>query len=240
MDYAVITRKGNREINEDSVGVFEKDGQFCLIVADGLGGHGKGEVASALAVETCEAVFKSQGKADEFWPEFFETCEEALEKRQKEEGMQNDMKTTVVSALVCDDKMQWAHVGDSRLYWFRKRRPVKRTIDHSVPQVLVLAKEIKEKDIRNHPDRNRLLRVMGQKQEKIFYEVSEWVKIKRNDALLLCSDGFWEYIDEKQMQATLKKSQNAKEWLQLMEEIVVQNGSTKEMDNYSAIAVIWG
>lgn len=69
--------------------------------------------------------------------------------------------------------MQWGHVGDSRLYYFKNGKIVKRTLDHSVPQMLVARGEIDEKEIRHHPDRNRLVRVMGMEWDEPKYQVSE-------------------------------------------------------------------
>ena len=71
------------------------------------------------------------------------------------------MKTTVVVLHIKNKNARWAHVGDSRLYFFKNKKLIERTLDHSVPQNLVVCKEIKEKDIRYHADRNRLLRVLG-------------------------------------------------------------------------------
>jgi serine/threonine protein phosphatase PrpC len=112
-----------------------------------------------------------------------------------------------------------------------------RTLDHSVPQMLVFAREIKEKQIRNHPDRNRLLRVMGIEWEKPMYELAEQTQLEKYQAFLLCSDGFWELIDEKQMCKLLKNSSTVEEWMQAMVEVIKQNGIGKNMDNYTAIAL---
>ncbi len=135
------------------------------------------------------------------------------------------------------NKVQWGHVGDSRLYAFAKNKVKLRTLDHSVPQMLVFAREIKEKQIRNHPDRNRLLRVMGIEWEKPMYELAEQTQLEKYQAFLLCSDGFWELIDEKQMCKLLKNSSTVEEWMQAMVEVIKQNGIGKNMDNYTAIAL---
>ena len=103
--------------------------------------------------------------------------------------------------------------------------------------MLVLARDIKEKQIRNHPDRNRLLRVMGIEWEKPMYELAEPKKLGDYQAFLLCSDGFWELIDEKQMGKLLKSSSTVEEWMQSMVQVVRSNGTGKNMDNYTAIAL---
>ena len=106
-----------------------------------------------------------------------------------------------------------------------------------MPQMLVNRGDIKEKDIRHHEDRSRLLRVMGTEWDRPKYQVVEGIKLTKRSSFLLCSDGFWELIDEKQMSKTLKKADSPQQWLAAMEEIILANGKGTNMDNYSAIAV---
>lgn len=236
--YTVFTDRGGREVNEDSARVFEKDGKKCLVLCDGLGGHGKGEVASALVVEAVGQIFNSAQKIDEdFLRSALQLSQEALIDEQIRQDAKTDMKTTAVAMYIDGNKVQWGHVGDSRLYAFAKNKVKLRTLDHSVPQMLVFAREIKEKQIRNHPDRNRLLRVMGIEWEKPMYELAEQTQLEKYQAFLLCSDGFWELIDEKQMCKLLKNSSTVEEWMQAMVEVIKQNGIGKNMDNYTAIAL---
>ena len=84
---------------------------------------------------------------------------------------------------------QWAHVGDSRLYFFRKNRFEAHTKDHSVPQMLVNIGQIKESEIRHHPDRSSLLHTIGYPWDGNPCEASEQIRIRSGDAFLLCSDG---------------------------------------------------
>ena len=156
----------------------------------------------------------------------------------KRKSAKFEMKTTTTLLVVEGNRIRWGHIGDSRLYVFKKGKYKKRTMDHSVPQMLVLAHEIKEKEIRNHPDRNKLLRVMGIEWGYSKYDISAEEKRKEGYSFLLCSDGFWELIDEKQMSATLKESENATEWIEKMSVIVKKSGEGKNMDNFSAIALI--
>ena len=236
--YTVFTDKGGREVNEDTAEVFEKDGKKCLVLCDGLGGHGKGEVASALVVKAFGQIFNSAEVIDEnFLCSAFQLSQEALLDEQIKQNAKADMKTTAVAMYIDGNRLQWGHIGDSRLYAFVKNKVKLRTLDHSVPQMLVFSKEIKEKQIRNHPDRNRLLRVMGIEWEKPMYELAEQTQLEKYQAFLLCSDGFWELIDEKQMCRLLKSSSTVEEWMQGMVEVIRQNGVGKNMDNYTAIAL---
>lgn len=235
--YDLLSNAGGRENNEDSVGMYQNEQEYCFVLADGLGGHGKGEVASRLAVETCVNVFAQEGAGEEVLSQSFDQAQQAILKGQKEDYHAQDMKTTLVLLHVGEEEIRWGHIGDSRLYYFKNKKLAERTLDHSVPQMLVAAGQIKEKQIRNHPDRNRLLRVLGIDWDAPKYQIGEMTAREGSQAFLLCSDGFWELIDEKKMQHCLKKAKTPGQWLTLMEEIVKKNGQGKNMDNYSAVAV---
>jgi len=157
---------------------------------------------------------------------------------QEVHGDKLGMKTTAVCLSIIGDKCQWAHIGDSRLYLFKKNKISLRTLDHSVPQMLALSGDIKDKHIPHHPDRNRLLRVLGVEWDSPRYEVSDEILISNCQAFLLCTDGFWELINPKLICRYLKKSSSAEEWLNLMTAEVEKNGLGKDMDNYTAIAAI--
>jgi serine/threonine protein phosphatase PrpC len=120
---------------------------------------------------------------------------------------------------------------------FNNNKMIMRSLDHSVPQMLVFAGELKEKNIRNHPDRNRLLRVLGARNVDLKVDYSDEYTIDDCQAFLLCSDGFWECITERKMCKFLKKSKSVQEWLDMMVKEVEKNGKGTNMDNNSAIAV---
>ncbi|MEG1752367.1 MAG: protein phosphatase 2C domain-containing protein [Christensenella sp.] len=238
--YEQISNTGSRIVNEDSVGVCRGEDSLLLALADGLGGHGKGEVASQLVIADAMAQYKLQEKQvpRAVLEHCFVHCQEILLKEQAATNSQNSMKTTLNLAIVKDNCMFSGHIGDSRTYFFRKNKLLWRTLDHSVPQVLVATGEIKEKNIRHHPDRNRLLRVLGIDGVELRYELeNELTEMRSNDAVLLCSDGFWELITEKEMQKCLKSSKTAMQWLEKMNEIVQKNGKLVNMDNNSAIVL---
>lgn len=237
ISYDLLSNVGDRENNEDNVGMYQNGQEYCFVLADGLGGHGKGEEASRLAVETAVKVFAAAGAGENEMDQSFAQAQQAILEGQKADYHAQDMKTTLVLLHVGNQKIWWGHIGDSRLYYFKNGKLVQRTLDHSVPQMLVAAGQIKEKQIRNHPDRNRLLRVLGTEWDTPKYQIAEPIEREGSQAFLLCTDGFWELIDEKKMQHFLKKAKTPADWLGLMEGVVKKNGHGKNMDNYSAVAV---
>lgn len=104
--------------------------------------------------------------------------------------------------------------------------------------MLARAGRIESDEIRYHPDRNILLRAMGTEWEKPMYEIDALDPKTEYDAFLLCSDGFWEYIDETKMCSLQRSAHNVEEWMSAMIEIVKTNGFNHNMDNYTAIAVM--
>ena len=175
---------------------------------------------------------------EKFITDMVSECQRNLMEVKGQEDITEDMMTTLVVLLVDDNQVSWGHVGDSRLYHFSDGKIVERTKDHSVCQVLAATGEIDESEIRHHQDRNRLLRAVGMHdQTGILNSVQTIEKNENRHQFLLCSDGFWEYIDEKHMEKTLKRAKTAEDWLGKMTKVVKKNGKNENMDNYSAIAV---
>lgn len=238
INYAVLTDKGCREVNEDSVSVYQKDDDFCFVLCDGLGGHGMGDEASQLVVKSFGNSFdETDFDIKKFLPEAFEKAQNELMSEQAIKRASSKMKTTCVAAITDGKKLAVGHVGDSRLYYFSKGKVLKRTLDHSIPQMLVLTKDIKESEIRHHPQRSLILRVMGTPWEKPMYDLEKIVSIRKCQAILLCSDGFWELVEEDEMCELLSSTDSPLAWLKELEKKVKEHGSGTDMDNYSAIAV---
>lgn len=239
MEYTIFSNLGSREINEDYADIFRAPTGIVFVLADGLGGHGGGEIASKTAVETVKKVFQNNTRdnVEVVLQEAFENAHNMLKKLQNEVKEENFFKTTLVVLVVRDNEFIWANIGDSRLYHFEKNILVERSMDHSVTQMLVNSGAIKEKKIRFHEDRSRLTKVLGAEEETSKPFISKREPLTDNSSFLLCTDGFWELIWEKDMVKTLKKTSNTDEWLEMMKETVVKNGKKKKMDNYSAIAV---
>ena len=182
-------------------------------------------------------MFTAGNTCSDFLDAAFQSAQKLLMKKQVELKAMRKMKTTVVAVAIDDKKAYIGHIGDSRVYVFRKNKIKKRTLDHSIPQMLVFSKEIKENEIRNHPDRNILLRVMGIEWDEPMYEIMKPITLKKDMAFLLCSDGFWELIEEDTMCALLEEAESVDDWVNSMAQTVKNNGANRNMDNYSAIAI---
>lgn len=168
----------------------------------------------------------------------FREANNRLIQLQENSGETSSYKTTLVVLAVENDGFIWGHIGDSRLYHFEDNILLERSMDHSVPQMLANAGKISEKQIRHHEDRSKLLKALGDSRETFSPYIGKKAPIGKKAAFLLCSDGFWEHIDERYMQKLLKKSSNAEEWIKLMTAVVERNGRKYKMDNYSAIGVM--
>ena len=234
---AFITRRGNRNYNEDSVISIATLNRCLYGVADGLGGQGFGRVASETAVGSVKRIFEDESiDMEDFLPLAFNRVQEDLMSK-KAMGDYGDMMTTLALVHIAGN-IRWAHIGDTRVYLFADGRICDYTLDHSVPQALVYADEITPDEIRHHPDRNRLLRAVGKEWNKDEFSVSDAYEIRSGEALLICSDGFWEYVLESEMEEALLSSSTPEEWLNAMEKIILKRGHDYDMDNYSAVAVM--
>jgi len=237
VSYASASRTGGRERNEDSVLAIERDGGYCFVVADGLGGHGLGDEASKMLVEAFAREFAGAADNREFLARAFDAAQECILSSQEARGLNNQMKTTAVALSIIGGKCAWGHVGDSRLYRFRRGAPIGRTLDHSVPQVLAQSGEISEREIATHPDRALLLRAVGDRWSGPQYEISKETRLHRHTGFLLCSDGLWERVPAEGLAPP--PGADAEAWLAAaLGEAESAGQGAGDMDNYSAVVVI--
>ncbi len=214
IDSFMFTAKGGRDENQDSVGIKEAGASGRYIVADGLGGHQLGDLASRCAVDTLLGLWDENvlpGK-EEFQAEVGK-ANEAILAVQKEKNCTT--KSTVVMLCIRGCEAVWGNSGDSRLYFIRRGEILAHTDDHSVAYAKYRAGEITREEIPQDPDQSRLLRSLGSEQrwEPVVKGASD---LQPGDAFLLCSDGFWEYVKDDEMRVDSLKARNAKEWAKLM------------------------
>lgn len=232
---ACISNCGGKEINDDTVSVIQ--GKNCYVfVGDGLGGYAGGQQASQTAAKAImDAAETHDLLMENHMLQAVELADKAVRELQRES--QKNMKTTIVFLAIEKDIARWMHVGDSRLYYFQNGKLMKQTMDHSVSQMAVLMGEITLAEIRFHEDRNRILRALGAQNAKADLS-AEW-KLSPGDAFLLCTDGFWEFVYEEEMESALQRAADPQAWIDSMEQLLLAR-IPEGTDNYTAAAVIVG
>ncbi len=233
---AVRSHTGARSVNEDTADATFDAGVGCWVVADGLGGHGGGQLASRAAVDAALDSFRSSPEiASATLERAVRDANEAVLRAQV--GSEHPGMRTTLTILISDSrKAAWAHVGDTRLYHLRDGSIIHQTADHSVPQGLVEAGEISVHEIRSHPERNRILRALGQSNPQRPSTVAP-IALEQGDAFLLCSDGWWEYVNESEMEVDYAKSDTADAWLDhMMQRVLLRANGV--FDNLTALAVL--
>lgn len=233
--YSSCSGIGTRKNNEDSLIVCEGRDRIAAAVADGLGGYKGGEIASALFTEQLRSDFESseaEGTLD--LCECFGKVNSSILNRQEIEN--SKMKTTAAAVCVTADKTVIANVGDSRVYAFKDGGIVFCTTDHSVAQMCVELGEIDTDGIRSHPDRSVLTRTLGSRED-VRTDLTE-LDTNSFDSLLLCTDGFWNYVHESDMCRALNASDTPQQWL---DEMMKRRSETvsDDNDNHTAIAIMF-
>lgn len=236
--HTTLSKPGGRQVNEDAVNcLLPADAQGCWVVADGLGGHGGGDMASALAVKIIIETYQVNPELSaQQLVNMLTLAHQAILQGQLDDDRLCAMRSTAVALILHNKKAWWAHVGDSRLYYFSHGLIVQQTKDHSLSQVMVDAGDINFEAIRHHEDRNRLTRSLGNNGKLRITVPEQAISIDLGDVFLLCTDGFWEYVTESDMQDTLAKSVTPTAWLTAMESILLSRAPASH-DNYTATAI---
>ena len=237
IQYASITETGARSENEDSILVREKDGCCFFALADGLGSYGNGKIASDAATAASAEIFLADPDADGIPELAIRAAQESVMEKQKNDMLLSSMSTTLAVLYIGEEQAQWSHIGDSRIYFFQERTLKEYTKDHSVPQLLVRLGQIRQDEVRGHPDQNRLLKAIGREWSDRPFDVSLLHALNGTEWFLICSDGFWEYINESQMEQCLKMSDTPEQWLRSMEHVTQKQSEGAVRDNYSAICI---
>ena len=234
IDLSGYSSIGDRAKNEDSVcyQTLSKSAAF-MAVNDGLGGHGNGQIASSIA-----AKWLSKTKEVNCLPaaskisQWFDSANKEIMSMQTEG---KKMMTTSAYVCVFSNKAVWAHIGDTRIYHFFNGKLVDYTVDHSVSQMRVFMGEIARDQIRTDPNRSRLIRALGDDQSQP--DIHEPIVLEGGlHAFLICSDGLWENLSDRQITQCLQDSESSSEWLKKLQ-MVRQQQKKDNADNHSATAM---
>lgn len=237
-DVFEYSSKGGRGYNEDSVGCKTDENGGIFVVADGLGGHNRGEVASSAAVDTIISGwdFSSENIAEQITQRIEAANQRIIDIQQETNTV---MKTTAAVLAVGNNKAVLANSGDSRVYFIHKNELYKVTNDHSVAFKKYKAGEITRDQIGSDEDQSCLLRCLGgtDRYQPELYEQD--IPIESGDAFMLCTDGAWEFLRDEEVLIDFLKAENARHWAELlllraMERINDGN------DNLSVVTVIVG
>lgn len=240
LEIASISRTGDREHNEDACDVTRRDAGAVAVVCDGLGGHDYGEWASdafTRAMMACSNTllagdYTSRERAKPVFDATFDEGVRALREVVQAKSAGADSRTTAVVAVLRSDVLATAHIGDSRAYRLNPSGVSWRTRDHSLVQMLQDQGEISEQEMGTHPDQGKLFKSISlDRQDKPSVQVLP--PLTRNEALLLCSDGFWEHLTEHEL-ASLVHAPNLQQKLESLAQTAEGRAAGKS-DNVTAI-----
>lgn len=241
MRYSVAqdSRIGGRRVNEDSVAYVRSDRAVLLLLADGMGGHPKGEVASKLALTVMTDRFLASSKprlndVTLFLQDALLDANDQLVRLARAEKLADSPRTTLVAAVVQDGQITWVHCGDSRLYLFRDGAVYARTLDHSL---LERDRQLGREPASQLPAyRNALFTCIGSESRPIF-NMAGPVTLRPGDRVMLCSDGVWSVIEEALLIEALNKQTVDMAVPGLVEQAVRRGGPSG--DNASCIVLAW-
>ena len=246
---AALTHPGmKRELNEDSYVILENEGVF--VVADGMGGHNAGEVASKIAVDTISEFFHSSEEDDDItWPYKLDPAlaldanklmvgikfaNKRIFKQSSEVAECSGMGTTVVSIIAQDEsnELYIAHVGDSRCYCFYEGELVQVSEDHSLVNEYIKAGQITKEQAKNFPHKNVIMRALGMKDNVLVDIQKRTARV--GEIYLLCSDGLSDMVSDNDMSAVLNSGITLPEMTRQLVDTANANGGK---DNITVILV---
>jgi serine/threonine protein phosphatase PrpC len=234
-----ISRKGGREKNEDRMGYCYTRDSGLFALADGMGGHPEGEVASQLALQALAARFQRDAKptlADpvRFLHEAILSGHHQLLRYATDKSLIDTPRTTIVACVLQDNAAYWAHCGDSRLYLLRGNKLVARTRDHSYSELQDTLSQVVPMPERFN--RNVLFTCLGSPGKPVVDTAGPLLMVP-GDRVLLCSDGLWGSVSDADIVRELSKKAVSDAVPELVETALRAGGVRS--DNVTVLAVEW-
>ncbi len=231
-----VSRKGGRDKNEDRMGYCYTREAVLFVLADGMGGHPEGEVASQIALQTVSALFQKEAKpalkdVPAFLGASLMAAHHQIIRYAGDKGMLDTPRTTLVVAVVQDGTVTCVHCGDSRLYVVRDHALLTRTRDHSYmehqpPGVLRM----------DRINRNILFTCLGSPSRPVF-DVTGPISLQQGDKIMLCSDGLWGTVGEDDIVQQLA-AHPVSDAVPDLAERALRNGGAR-CDNVTVLAMEW-
>lgn len=235
MKAAGISHIGNiRTNNEDAYYLNER--HKLIAVADGMGGHKAGEIASSIAIEAVASLvsIKAQSAimpAEVFRRVFSEANQRIWSKAHETEDCKG-MGTTLTAVWIVEDLAYVAHVGDSRAYLIHDGKIRQITRDHTLVEELIKNGSIDRESALSHPQKNVLMKAVGA-DDSVAPDLHE-IEVYEGDIFLICSDGLTHYLKEFELGDLLSKDTELEASLNLMTELALERGGA---DNITAVAI---
>lgn len=215
-----------REVNQDYVFVSDNPlGNLpnLLVVADGMGGHNAGDLASRFTVEVLKKEIEEsiEDGPEAIMKKAIQSANYQVRELAAKDGKLKGMGTTLVVATVIEHTLYFANIGDSRLYLLNDEiRQLSR--DHSFVQEMVRLGGINAEEAKHHPDKNIITRAIGAK-EKVEIDFFEY-RLKKGDIILMCTDGLSNMLEDEEIFHIVKSSRDIVEAVELLVEKANENG----------------
>ncbi|GER65577.1 protein phosphatase [Weizmannia acidilactici] len=243
MESVYKTDKGRvRQHNEDSGGIFKNaEGDRLAVVADGMGGHRAGDIASGMAVQYFKEEFEKIGPiadaetAEAWLSETIRDVNTRLFEHAANHPECEGMGTTLVAAVCTNRFISIANIGDSRGYIFNENGFQQLTEDHSLVNELVKTGQISKEDAENHPHKNVILKALG--TEAAISPDLKTIVFEENDYLLLCSDGLSNKVPTEVMKEVLEKDLPLERKAEMLVNAANENGGE---DNITIALMAFG
>ncbi len=237
-----------RELNEDNFSILEKEGVY--VVADGMGGHNAGEIASEITIETIAKFFQAASEDEDVtWPYKMDPslslnanklmvgikfANRTIFRNASTNSSYAGMGTTVVAVLTKNggDELYIAHVGDSRCYKYCDNELLQMTEDHSLLNEYIKAGQITKEQAVNFPHKNVIMRALGMK-DNVLVDIQKR-KIKLGEIFLLCTDGLSDMLSDDDIKDVLSKEAPLKD---TVEELIDKANANGGKDNITVVLI---
>ena len=232
---------GGRKVNQDRMGYSFTRDALLLVLADGMGGHLRGEMAATILMQTMSSMFQQQAapyvkKPERFLEEAFMAAHHEIHRYRAANNLPETPRTTAVACLIQHNVAIWAHCGDSRLYWLRQGQILGRTRDHSHIEHLIDKGLATPAERATHPDRNKLYNCVGASSlPKV--DVARPASLQSGDVIMLCSDGLWSMIADDDIVQRLTTQTIVRAVPEMVASATTLAGD--KSDNTTALAIMW-
>ena len=234
-----ISRKGGREKNEDRMGYCYTRDSGLFALADGMGGHPEGEMASQLALQTMAALYQRDARpvlADpiRFLQDAIMAGHHQLLRYASEKGLIDTPRTTIIACILQGNAAYWAHCGDSRLYFVRGDKLIARTRDHSYSELQQTLSSVVP--LNERYNRNVLFTCLGSPGKPVV-DTAGPLLMQEGDRVMLCSDGLWGTVEDEEITRHLS-TRTISDAVPELVEVALRNGGVK-CDNVTVLAMEW-